>query len=201
MTDATLADLIVKYALPADMEGIRLEEMRGYDLVRDQIVEGRRLQELRLRELVEAEEWNDVFMLLGHHARACALVLLAPSLGRDDLALILREWWNMMEGVRPRDAIDLFRRAGFVTDSRQHLPKGTLTIYRGVPMSRRRLGLSWTLNLETARFFAARGRSEPGPTYAAEVDSADVLAYFTTRNEAEVIVDPTTLLNVRRMGS
>jgi hypothetical protein len=62
--------------------------------------------------------------------------------------------------------------------------------------ARHRLGVSWSLDVERALFFSKR--SGGGPVYAAEVDSEDVLAYFTTRNEAEVIVDPGTLRKVRR---
>lgn len=52
-----------------------------------------------------------------------------------ELNALLAEWWNLTEGVRPKDALALFRHAGFVTDDKARVcPDGTLTIYRGVPL-------------------------------------------------------------------
>jgi hypothetical protein len=79
---------------------------------------------------------------------------------------------------------------------------GTLTVYRCVRNQRHRLGVCWTLDPDVALGFAARfaGHGRSGIVYAAEIDSRWVLAYFTSRNEAEVIVRPEMLSNVHRVG-
>jgi len=73
----------------------------------------------------------------------------------------------------------------------------TLTIYRGVPShnSRNVKALSWTLDRNKAEWFAHRF-GEEGTVYEAEIAKDHVLAFFTSRNEAEVVVDPAHLQNI-----
>ena len=67
----------------------------------------------------------------------------------------------------------------------------TLTVYRGVTSynEKRVKGLSWTLDEEKAKWFAERF-GENGKVYSAEIDKKDVYAYFGSRGESEVVVDP-----------
>lgn len=69
-----------------------------------------------------------------------------------------------------------------------------LTIYRGGDLNehrRRRYGLSWTRDRETAEFFAwrfnpqDRGRA----VFRTTIQAAEALAYFNTRQEQEIITD------------
>ena len=96
--------------------------------------------------------------------------------------------------------LDLFHRVGYVSDCDDQLV-GELTIYRGTFGDDPRGGLSWTLDADKAAWVAdrgARGLAEGPPTvWRATVYSADILGYFTERQEAEVVVDPATLRNVR----
>ena len=69
----------------------------------------------------------------------------------------------------------------------------------GVPLFRRsrdRLSgrhllqrLSWTLDRETAEWFAHRF-GEEGTVYEAQIPKKYILAFFNGRNESEVVVDP-----------
>lgn len=52
--------------------------------------------------------------------------------------------------------------------------------------------LSWTLDSEKAEWFAHRF-DEDGAVYEAKIDKAHVYAFFSSRNESEVIVDPAFL--------
>ncbi|WP_281740653.1 hypothetical protein [Holdemanella biformis] len=66
-----------------------------------------------------------------------------------------------------------------------------LRIYRGVTLGREPNGLSWTSNLETAKWFAHRydrGNNQ-GYVEAAIVKKEEVLAYFNTRGEDELVVN------------
>ena len=62
-------------------------------------------------------------------------------------------------------------------------------IYRGVAVGRNPQGLSWTQNLETAKWFANRFNTETKKGYVqtAMVSKSKVLAYFNTRNEDEIV--------------
>ena len=105
------------------------------------------------------------------------------------------------EGIPPDAALQLFQHARFATDTDEALPAETLTIHRGVRLARYR-HICWTLDPGIATEFSTM-RSGPeriGIVYAAEVESSDVLGYFTSRSEAEVIVDPVTLNRIRRFS-
>jgi hypothetical protein len=84
------------------------------------------------------------------------------------------------------------------------LPSGkTFTVYRGVSgttdVERRVLGYSWTLKSEVAKFFATYHRSPNPNVYTATINRKDVLAYLNAsyRNEAEMLLKPDKLVNVR----
>lgn len=79
----------------------------------------------------------------------------------------------------------------------QSLPD-RFTVYRGVAVGRNPKGLSWTQNYITAKWFANRFNqfsksNEKGYIQTAEVNKRDVLAYFNTRNEDEVVIDSSKL--------
>lgn len=88
------------------------------------------------------------------------------------------------------------RKGKYIADGRA-LPRGNvLTVYRG-QLEGATVGIAWSLNKGTARDFALTGgtrdKMEGGVIYRARVNRKDVLAYFTGRNEAEVIIDPAGL--------
>lgn len=66
-----------------------------------------------------------------------------------------------------------------------------LRIYRGVAIGREPNGLSWTSNLETAKWFAHRFDRDDKTGYieTAIAKKEDVLAYFNTRGEDELVVN------------
>ncbi len=72
-----------------------------------------------------------------------------------------------------------------------------VTVYRGVtPYNEKNLkSLSWTVNPETAQWFAHRF-GEQGKVYQATIAKEHILAYFNGRNESEVIVDPKYLQGI-----
>lgn len=60
-------------------------------------------------------------------------------------------------------------------------------IYRGVGEKSNPKGLSWTLNIEKAKWFADRYKK--GYVLTALAKKKDILAYFAGRKEEEVIID------------
>jgi hypothetical protein len=65
-----------------------------------------------------------------------------------------------------------------------NLPE-TVTAYRGAQETAKR-GLSWSLNITTAEFFAKR---TSGQVWRALVPRSAVLAYFAGRDESELVID------------
>lgn len=109
-------------------------------------------------------------------------------------------WHSLLSSNRPK------REAMMDEDDRKvydALPD-VFTIYRGRepgdPLSRlgkrdiKKFGMSWTLKLEVAQFFAKRFQRYPtnrGITpliYEAKVERKNIIAYLGGRNEAEVLV-------------
>lgn len=64
-----------------------------------------------------------------------------------------------------------------------------LTLYRGVPKNGVVMGLSWTTDLKTARFFKNRTDSRGGKIYSAVVPKSAVVAFYGDREEQEVVLD------------
>lgn len=63
--------------------------------------------------------------------------------------------------------------------------------YRGVTSynAKNIKALSWTLDRDTAEWFAYRF-GEEGTVYEAQIQKEHILAFFNGRNESEVVVDP-----------
>ena len=127
-------------------------------------------------------------------------------LARDDLRRVITSVWQDAEwpgahlGVGAW--ISLFRECGFVSDDDQPAPMAPLEAYRGTSWGRRR-GMSWTTNLEVARWFAGRYTSHgrEAHVFRAEVPPGAVLALIGMeggRNEHEVVVDPSGLPRLGR---
>ena len=66
-----------------------------------------------------------------------------------------------------------------------------VTVYRGVTSynAKNIKALSWTLDRDTAEWFAHRF-GEEGTVYEAQISKEHILAFFNGRNESEVVVDP-----------
>lgn len=63
-------------------------------------------------------------------------------------------------------------------------------VYRGVAIGRNPNGLSWTRNLDKAKWFAHRfdNKEQQGYVRESQIFKKDVLAYFNTRGEEEIVV-------------
>jgi hypothetical protein len=79
-----------------------------------------------------------------------------------------------------------------------NLPEN-LTIYRGVGVGRKKMGLSWTENCDKADWFAKRfnQNGKQGYLLKAEINKKGILAYFNSRNEDELIVNTMCLKNIK----
>lgn len=73
-----------------------------------------------------------------------------------------------------------------------------ITIYRGVKPGAKVKALSWTTDKKVAKWFADRYEKN-GKVYKAVIDKKDVLAYFLSRNECEVVVDYNKLEDIKEV--
>jgi hypothetical protein len=200
----------------ADITGLSVNEVRrrmhsgGVALTQDQAREfDERIsrREWAAFELAAEEgDFSNALSRLSSSLVARGLVYLDAEYGipDDELRDILREHWTRCDA--PGDATEallaLFQRAGYVSDTDRTLT-GELAIYRGTFGDDPNRGLSWTLEESKAQWFAFRGaRGVPRDrsmqtVWRATVDASAILGYFVEREEAEAIVAPQTLEDVR----
>lgn len=209
--------------LPVD-ELRRRVEGGGLNVTMEQMAEiDRRFAERRwawFEEAVSEGDFSEALGGLGSEERATAFAYIGSEYGEaslpaPELRRLLHEWWPMVDASAhvAEEIVALFRRAGYVNDTGRRL-EGELTVYRGNLGEDPRLGISWTLSRAKARWFAqyANGSpralflgleridgEEPRPTvWRATVAASDVLGYFGSRRESEVVLDPATVRDVER---
>lgn len=171
-----------------------------------------RLWREQMRRIIEkADSAYLLYLLVNKPYGLTFLKLAEPYLSRNDLSKILSSAWIMSENpnsdvnLTKRRLVSLFRSADPTVlmdeEERQMLADldPTVTVYRGVTSynADKVRALSWTLDYNIAKWFATRfgGR---GTVYEAQVCREHILALFSRRNEAEVIIDPKDLMNIEQ---
>ena len=153
----------------------------------------------RLRQ----SEVRGMFYITNKPYRLTFLKYAQPYLTKQTFSELFGDIWVTSENpnddvnVSLRELVNWFRNADkkFLMDEKDYaawkaLPE-TMELYRGVGVSRKQYGLSWTTNLEKATWFAHRFDKGPEMGYVqkAIVSKKDMLAYFQSREEEEVVVD------------
>lgn len=142
------------------------------------------------------------------------LKFAAPHLSKADFSTILADAWIRSEQPNhdpnlPRSRLlAMFRAADpaiLMDDEEQKLLdtlEDTVTVYRGVHSAKSNgvNAMSWTLDQETAAWFAGRYRRQ-GCVYEAKIQKEHIHALFLGRNESEVIVDPKYLTDITQVQS
>lgn len=126
-------------------------------------------------------------------------------LNEKDFAILLKDCWISEEfpcrnpDLSMEEIADLFAKANksyFMNDRDRkyfnNLPDN-VTIYRGTYKRESMKKLSWTLDFETAEWFANRFETGEPIVFKTTIPKNQILAYINDRNEQEVIVHPKTL--------
>ena len=183
------------------------------DLVRNETDRARWRQSVGER-IDSAENARQVFLLLNKPYYLTFLKFTAPVLSQKDLGQLLADAWvleecpNQDHNVSKRELLSLFRSIPpeYLMNERERMAyqamEDPVTVYRGVTTynAKNIRALSWTLNRDTAEWFAHRF-GEEGTVYEAQVRKEHILALFTGRNESEVIVDPKYLERILEVPS
>lgn len=77
-----------------------------------------------------------------------------------------------------------------------------IVVYRGVGVGRNPKGLSWTMSFENAKWFAGRFNNDikKGYVQKATVRKENILAYFNTRNEDEIVANIKSMKNIEKIS-
>ncbi|GFI56556.1 hypothetical protein IMSAG013_01619 [Clostridiales bacterium] len=168
-----------------------------------------RWQAEKKKQLNKSDSADQIFSLLTKLYRMVFLKYSEPYLSKKDFSRILADVWIQTEAPHndpnfsTNKLIGLFKKADpiYLMESDEYKQFNeldeTITVYRGVtPYNADNLkGLSWTLNPQTAKWFANRF-GEDGTVYEAQIDKSHIYAYFSSRNESEIIVDPKYLTDI-----
>lgn len=121
---------------------------------------------------------------------------------KKDFSKFLGDMWTLIESpshapnVTNKQLVNYFKQADkeYVMNQEElklynSLPD-EITIYRGVEENKKNStkALSWTLNKDKAKWFATR-YEDKGTMFTAKIKKEDVLAYFNSRKEEEVVID------------
>lgn len=150
----------------------------------------------RLLELMEACDWVGIVFTHERPHRAEALNNVMVSMEEPDMWSLVAKVWTDSENIwQNLDLwVNVWSQGGCqmaMTDQElavyHSLPK-VVEVHRGYIPGENDDGLSWTLDLKTAKWFANRfGR---GKVITKLVNKRDILAYFSGRGEQEVIILP-----------
>lgn len=159
----------------------------------------------------KAETAYELYMLFTDPYALTFLKFAKPYLSRQDLSHILASAWTSSENpnrdpnVKRWELLAMFRESDpkvlmTLEDYAvfRSLPD-TVTVYRGVTSKAADSyrGLSWSLEYNTARWFAQRF-GHHGCVYEGQIAKEHIHAYFSGRNESEVIIHPKYLRGLIR---
>lgn len=142
-----------------------------------------------------------LFLLVDKNWRLTALKYAKEDMSLKDFSEILSLSWIMAENpngdanVSINTLIKWFRQADkhiLMEDDDykiwENLPD-ELTLYRGISQHHNPKGLSWTKNIETAKWFKNRFNSPDNYMLKAVVKKEDMICYLNSRGEDEIVVD------------
>ena len=151
-----------------------------------------------------ADEPGDILYLMSKKYQLLFLKVVLPYLSARDLGTCLADVWTTgINALKKTDIVHLFKMSDPETlmddDERKTLAglPDIVEVYRGVKTCgmRSARGMSWTLDLDRARWFAGRFDTK-GYVFKATISKKDILAYLEDRQEAEAVVDTRKLMGV-----
>lgn len=154
-------------------------------------------------EVMNTQDLVGLYMMIRTPYKLTWLKHVMPYLCIEDLSHYLADAWVMEENPN-QDAncsipflIKTFKKCDkqlLMTEKDYqvyvNLPE-EVEVYRGVAVNRNPKGLSWTATLSKAQWFANRfnNKDKKGYVQKATVNKQNILAYFNTRNEDELVCD------------
>ena len=163
-------------------------------------------------KISKADAVLQISMLVTKPYKLVFLKYIQEHLSPEDIARYLKCNWSLIENisgdlnVSKSAIVKMFKAADktiLLSKSEQQALEAmgkTVEIYRGIKNGKHHeiLGISWTTNIETARFFANRF-NKGGCIYRAKIDLKDILAYFIDRLENEVVVNYRVLQDITKI--
>lgn len=155
------------------------------------------------QNIMNAPDVARIYMYVRSPWKLTWLMFVKKYMNEEDFAEYLADSWMSEENpnadvnVSIKTSIQWFKKANkqYLMNEKEFeilkdLPD-SFPIYRGVSVGRVSLGLSWTRNKEKAEWFQHRldRSSQEGYLQRTLVRKENVLAYFNSRGEEEIVVD------------
>lgn len=169
-----------------------------------------KLRKLILKSIDAVTSYSQFIMLVRTPYLPVFFKLTNRFLSLYDFSVSLATIWTLVEfpnldvNVSKNEFIRYFKmcRKDYLMDKEEYkaykeLPD-EITVYRGVNSVGRILSLSWTTDLETAKWFAKRWTKD-GKVCKGKIKKEYVLAYFLGRGESEVIIEFNKLTDVEEV--
>lgn len=157
----------------------------------------------------EKSRFGALMVHIGSPYRLQFLDLVYPFLEKDVYSEWLADCWSGMEFPHQHPVkrlVSMFKRANQekLMDAEEKKIYDELAprinVYRGTQSSKAKVrGLSWTFNLEKAKWFAERWKKLNGKVYVASITKKHVFAVFTGRGEDEIVLNPMQLREVEEV--
>lgn len=158
----------------------------------------------------KSDSIDSILLLMAKSYRLPFLKHIQKTLSPDEMGGLLAYIWVCSEN--PNDCmvplstlIKWFKKASreSLMDAEELAYYDSLpdefTVYRGIGSKSNKKGISYTLSLEKAEWFAKRFQQKKGYVLTGTAKKKDVLAYFNSREEQEVLVEPKYISGLHRM--
>ncbi len=151
----------------------------------------------------KADDLWEILLMINKPYLLLWFKMISPFLSDEDFAKLFGEIWVISENpngdlnVSLEESIKFFKSSKkkyLMTKEEYEIYKklpDKVTVYRGVSKNRNPKGLSYSLLKEKAIWFQQRfaDKDNPGFLIEKEVKKQDILAFFSRRGEAEIVVD------------
>lgn len=152
----------------------------------------------------------DFFLVINKPYLGLFFKLVWTYLSKEDYTELLEHLWTSMEypnadkNVSKEEWISFWKQANLdliYSDEDKKLLDSLpdeFPVYRGLMQKAKKQALSWTLDKDRAIWFAKRFGTH-GKLYEATCNKKDILAYLSSRNESEIVVDWRKLKNIKEV--
>lgn len=182
------------------------EATEEFDIFKDK-EKYKKWQRQMVDKINRRKSWEGIFHKIRKPYRLAFFEAVNTFLSSKDFAEMLISCWTEIEfisdetNVSKEEMVSWFEQADkkylMDEDEQETLKKmpDQIKVYRGVGEPQYKNGFSWTVNFETAEFFAKRFKENADKIYIYEctISKDDILCYTDARDEAEVIINPKVL--------
>lgn len=176
-------------------------------------------REIKEKQIDEAQDVLQISMYITKPYKLAFLKYIEGYISPADIGRYIASNWSLIEHVNTDNNVTKYEIIRYfeMSDKNTLMTKAEqaeleswpdeITVYRGVTEYNKKhiKGLSWTVNIKVAEYFATRfkgaagGSGATGAVYQAIIKKEHILAYITGRSEEEVVVNINGLENIKKI--